>query len=349
MPLLQRLNVQNPNSRVMYLPWTNLGGFEYNEYTLNSLAKRLNDVDGAAFLFWGTDKTWWRGQSHDTTRDNVVLEAGMAIGTLGLTRTAIITDETTKLPTDLLGLNPIKMKLSGDHDMDGSILHDLLERFFATLSSPKRLLRDLWTASAYRVFFHSFDNPEAGEFEEIVNFNAVRAIGVLTGYFARAGIASTLHSSRSQDLTVDDNLVILGSSASNRLTRRLLKETGYTLPFECEFNPVSKEDRRIKSSITGRSYVSQFDGRDLTVEYAILTRMTNPFRRQAEVIIAAGNYGLGTLAAITCAVAPDALAASSYQYGGSFQAIVEVPVVGYYTIGAPRIVEFTQLKGVSAT
>jgi hypothetical protein len=347
--LLQRLNVLNTRSRVRYLPWTNLGGFPYNEYTLTSLTKRLCDVDGAAFLFWGSDKTWWRGENRDTPRDNVVFEAGMAIGTLGLARTAIVTDTATKVPTDLLGLNPLAMTLTGDNDIDASILHDLLERFFVSLSPVKQLLRDLWSAQSYRIFFHSFDNAELGEFEDIVNLNAVRAISLLTDHFAKHGISSTLHSSRSQDLVVDDNLVVLGSSASNRLTRRILADTKCALPFECHFDATTMQDRCITSSLTGQSYRSQFDGDALTVEYALLTRIPNPFRRHTEVIIAAGNYGLGTLAAVMSAVSADLLAASAHNYGGLFQAIIEVPVLGYYTVGVPKIMEFTKLTDTSSS
>jgi hypothetical protein len=335
----------NQYSRVKYLPWNNLGGFQYNEYTLTSLARRFEEIDGAAFLFWGTDKTWWRGQAHDSPRDNVVFEAGLAIGTLGLERTAIVTDAATKLPSDLLGINLIMHTLSGDQDMDASILHDMLERFFGRLSASRQLLRSLWSARHYRIFFHCFDNAEPGEFEEIVNLNAVRAIGLLTEYFARDGITSTLHSSRSQDLMVDDNLIVLGSIASNRLTARLLAEVRRPLPFECVFDEKTRAERRVVSAVTKKEYYSRFDGNNLRLEYAILTKLPNPYRKHTEVIVASGNYGFGTLAAVKCAVSDDILAGESYNYDRPFQAIIEVPVLGFFTLGEPRIMEFADLSG----
>lgn len=342
--LLKRLNVLNDHSRVRYVPWTNLGIFEPGEYTMQSLRRSFDEVDGAAFFFLGTDTTWWRDERAATPRDNVVFEAGIAVGAFGLSRTAIITNEETRLPSDLAGLNTIRLRLSGDEDMDLSDLHAKLERFFGGLSAGDQELRQFWDKDSYSVYFHSFDNPEPGEFEEIVNVSAVRAMGRLTDYFSHAGIEYSLHSSRSQDLLLDRDLVLLGSSASNRITKHLGEECGIELPFACTFDPASMGERRVVSAISGEDYPTRFNADAVMRDVGILTKIANPYRSDAWVTMAAGNYGFGTLGAILFALDAQQLSDMPVSPSVACQAIIEVPVFGTLTVGEPKLLESACLE-----
>ena len=93
-------------------PWTT--SFNPGTTTLERLLELAQEVDFAAFAFarddWTTNSTsaspTESGQA--SPRDNVVFEAGLFGGTLGMHRTFILHANGSKLPSDLLGLTCVR-------------------------------------------------------------------------------------------------------------------------------------------------------------------------------------------------------------------------------------------------
>jgi Predicted nucleotide-binding protein containing TIR-like domain len=94
-------------------PWTTV--FNPGTSTLERLVELTREVDFAAFVFaqddWtaptpGDAGTAAPGQA--SPRDNVVFEAGLFGGALGMRRTFILHANGAKLPTDLLGLTCVR-------------------------------------------------------------------------------------------------------------------------------------------------------------------------------------------------------------------------------------------------
>src|SRR5687767_323096 len=97
-------------------PWTT--SFNPGTTTLERLLELTHEVDFAAFVFAQDDWTATgaaaspapplpeSGQA--SPRDNVVFEAGLFGGTLGMRRTFILHANGAKLPTDLLGLTCVR-------------------------------------------------------------------------------------------------------------------------------------------------------------------------------------------------------------------------------------------------
>src|SRR5687767_2301801 len=89
-------------------PWTTT--FNPGRSTLDRLVELSQEVDFAAFVFaqddWTTTAESEPGQA--SPRDNVVFEAGLFGGALGMRRTFILHANGSKLPTDLLGLTSIR-------------------------------------------------------------------------------------------------------------------------------------------------------------------------------------------------------------------------------------------------
>src|SRR6478752_5831865 len=89
-------------------PWTTT--FNPGRSTLDRLVELSQEVDFAAFVFaqddWTTTDAAQSGQA--SPRDNVVFEAGLFGGALGIRRTFIIHANGSKLPTDLLGLTAVR-------------------------------------------------------------------------------------------------------------------------------------------------------------------------------------------------------------------------------------------------
>jgi hypothetical protein len=90
-------------------PWTTV--FNPGTTTLGRLLELTREVDFAAFVFAQDDWTAAnvaaspeQGAGQAAPRDNVVFEAGLFGGVLGMRRTFILHANGAKLPTDLLGL-----------------------------------------------------------------------------------------------------------------------------------------------------------------------------------------------------------------------------------------------------
>src|SRR5947199_7593533 len=90
-------------------PWTT--SFNPGTTTLERLIELTREVDFAAFVFARDD---WTTNAPDTQggeaspRDNVVFEAGLFGGVLGMRRTFILHANGAKLPSDLLGLTCVR-------------------------------------------------------------------------------------------------------------------------------------------------------------------------------------------------------------------------------------------------
>jgi hypothetical protein len=87
-------------------PWTT--SFNPGTTTLGRLLELAHEVDFAAFVFARDDWTTSHpavssGSGQASPRDNVVFEAGLFGGILGMRRTFILHANDTKLPSDLLG------------------------------------------------------------------------------------------------------------------------------------------------------------------------------------------------------------------------------------------------------
>ena len=93
-------------------PWTTT--FNPGRSTLDRLVELSQEVDFAAFVFaqddWTTSDGSEAGQA--SPRDNVVFEAGLFGGALGMRRTFILHANGSKLPTDLLGLTSVRYEPS---------------------------------------------------------------------------------------------------------------------------------------------------------------------------------------------------------------------------------------------
>ena len=89
-------------------PWTTT--FNPGRSTLDRLVELSQEVDFAAFVFaqddWTTTDASQSGEA--SPRDNVVFEAGLFGGALGIRRTFILHANGSKLPTDLLGLTSVR-------------------------------------------------------------------------------------------------------------------------------------------------------------------------------------------------------------------------------------------------
>jgi Predicted nucleotide-binding protein containing TIR-like domain len=129
--------------------WTTV--FNPGVSTLGRLVELTREVDFAAFVFAQDDWTA-RGASPEAAsgqaspRDNVVFEAGLFGGALGIRRTFILHANGAKLPTDLLGLTSIRY----DPDTTPAIVRQINHKLRKAIAAEGRISRlegDWWQLS----------------------------------------------------------------------------------------------------------------------------------------------------------------------------------------------------------
>src|ERR687885_543649 len=118
-------------------PWTTT--FNPGRSTLDRLLDVSQEVDFAAFVFaqddWTTTDASQSGQA--SPRDNVVFEAGLFGGALGIRRTFILHANGAKLPTDLLGLTSIRY----DPDTTPAIVRQINQKLRKAIDAEGRISR----------------------------------------------------------------------------------------------------------------------------------------------------------------------------------------------------------------
>jgi len=129
-------------------PWTVV--FNPGVSTLDRLVELTHQVDFAAFVFAQDD---WTSTTSDVTapgqaspRDNVVFEAGLFGGALGMRRTFILHARGAKLPTDLLGLTVVRYP-EALTAADMRTVNDKLRKAIEDEGRRSRLEGDWWQHS----------------------------------------------------------------------------------------------------------------------------------------------------------------------------------------------------------
>jgi hypothetical protein len=121
-------------------PWTTV--FNPGVSTLERLVELTREVDFAAFVFAQDDWTMKEASPDEASgqaspRDNVVFEAGLFGGALGIRRTFILHANGAKLPTDLLGLTSVRY----DSDTTPAIVDQITEKLRKAIEAEGRISR----------------------------------------------------------------------------------------------------------------------------------------------------------------------------------------------------------------
>src|SRR6188474_3211244 len=122
--------------------------FNPGRSTLDRLVELSQEVDFAAFVFAQDDWTTTDASDHGqgSPRDNVVFEAGLFGGALGIRRTFILHANGAKLPTDLLGLTSIRY----DPDTTPAVVRQINQQLRNAIEAEGRMSRlqgDWWQHS----------------------------------------------------------------------------------------------------------------------------------------------------------------------------------------------------------
>lgn len=124
--------------------------FRSGHYTLEELTRKSNEVDFAAFILGQEDETTSKGKITLSPRDNVVYEAGLFSGRLGVSKVFLLVNVNgTKKPTDWDGLvnlfyDPEQSEEKAIHDAAENIRKQINEWKLTTANSLEQQVPGAW-------------------------------------------------------------------------------------------------------------------------------------------------------------------------------------------------------------
>lgn len=111
------------HDQVAVRSWALPGLFSPGGTPIDVLLKEVDASDFAAFVFGPDDKIASRKTKYFVPRDNVVFELGLFMGRLNRDRALIVAEHNAdiKIPTDLLGVEPITYVIKNPPDLSTSV------------------------------------------------------------------------------------------------------------------------------------------------------------------------------------------------------------------------------------
>ena len=89
--------------------WNEGGIFTLNKSTLENLVKASRRFDYGVLIATSDDLALIRLKARSIPRDNVIFEMGLFLGSLGLTRAFLLTQDNCKLPSDYNGITTVRL------------------------------------------------------------------------------------------------------------------------------------------------------------------------------------------------------------------------------------------------
>ena len=114
--------------------WTE-GVFDASQFILTELEKQVQESDFAVLVLGADDIVESRNEISDAPRDNVIFELGLFMGALSHERTFMVIPRgcNIKIPTDLLGLIPLKYEADNSNDY-ADLLRPVCEQLRYTIN-----------------------------------------------------------------------------------------------------------------------------------------------------------------------------------------------------------------------
>lgn len=107
-PIMDELALMIEAAGHVPMKWNEPGVFPPGESTIETICRLARRVGAAVLVFAGDDKVWYRGDPTVQPRDNVLVEYGLFVGTLGRTRAIVCASGDARIASDIAGLNIVK-------------------------------------------------------------------------------------------------------------------------------------------------------------------------------------------------------------------------------------------------
>ena len=134
LPIAEAIKSNLENKDLIVKLWTD-GVFGASQFILTELERQVRESDFAVLVLGPDDVVESRDEISDAPRDNVIFELGLFMGALSHERTFMVIpyESEIKIPTDLLGLIPLKYQ-SGDSNELVILLAPVCDQLRYTIS-----------------------------------------------------------------------------------------------------------------------------------------------------------------------------------------------------------------------
>ncbi len=118
LPIAEAIKSNLENKDLIVKLWTD-GVFGASQFILTELERQVRESDFAVLVLGPDDVVESRDEISDAPRDNVIFELGLFMGALSHERTFMVIpyESEIKIPTDLLGLIPLKYQSGDSNDL----------------------------------------------------------------------------------------------------------------------------------------------------------------------------------------------------------------------------------------
>jgi len=143
----------------------NRGVFGPTDFFLEAIYRRLDSSDFGVFVLMPDDRTYSRGKTVATPRDNVLFELGLFMGALGRQRSFVLYPEQinkvkVKLPSDILGLVGARFSTT-DGNIDAAVA--------AACQSIRQAIREVGRRPGHDTLQPSKQTPDNALLTSLVN------------------------------------------------------------------------------------------------------------------------------------------------------------------------------------
>lgn len=149
---------------------------------------------------------------------------------------------------------------------------------------------------------------------EVISFSKIQSLLISSGISYISPYPSILinHSD-----CKESNLILIGGSRKNEITKKIMqKRSSLVYDFDTRF--------RLVKTDTGKIYKSKWKDKNF-IEYALISKLPNPFNLERTVMVIAGYRDVGTLAVIHFLVDINVMKKIADKYGSnSFDLILEI-------------------------
>ena len=122
LPIAEAIKSNLKDKDLIVKLWTD-GVFGASQFILTELERQVRESDFAVLVLGADDEVVSRNEKSDAPRDNVIFELGLFMGALSHERTFMVIpyESEIKIPTDLLGLIPLKYQSGDSNDLAASL------------------------------------------------------------------------------------------------------------------------------------------------------------------------------------------------------------------------------------
>ena len=123
LPIAEAIKSNLEDKDLIVKLWTD-GVFGASQFILTELERQVRESDFAVLVLGADDIVESRAEISDAPRDNVIFELGLFMGALSHERTFMVIprDCDIKIPTDLLGLIPLKYESNDSNDFSALLV-----------------------------------------------------------------------------------------------------------------------------------------------------------------------------------------------------------------------------------